>query len=118
VFDNGDLEHPIEHPVEFDLLASVLAATSTPPQVLVLNACDTLAGVDRLLPTVPVVVAMADTIDDTAAIVFARQFYAAIASAQPVGVSVAQAKNAMQLTTPTSRRWPYETMSIRTSWYS
>lgn len=111
VFDNGDLDHPSENPVEFDLLARVLAATSTPPQVLVLNACDTLASVDRLLPTVPVVVAMADTIDDTAAIVFARQFYAAIASAQPVGVSVAQARNAMELTTPDDADLPQ--MAVR-----
>jgi hypothetical protein len=102
VFDNGDLDHPQEHPVEFDLLAEVLAATSTPPQVLVLNACETLHGAELLLPAVPVVIAMADTIDDTAAIVLARRFYAAIASAQPVGVALAQAQAqaAMRLTTP------------------
>lgn len=100
VFDNGDLDDPREHPVQFDLLAEVLAATSTPPQVLVLNACETLDGADLLLPAVPVVIAMADTIDDTAAIVFARRFYAAIASAQPVGIALAQAKAAMRLTTP------------------
>lgn len=76
VFDNGHLDEPREHPVPFDLLAEVLAATSTPPQVLVLNACETLDGADLLLPAIPVVVAMADTIDDTAAIVFARRFYA------------------------------------------
>ncbi|SHN52761.1 CHAT domain-containing protein [Geodermatophilus obscurus] len=100
VFDNGDLDDPQDHPVEFDLLAQVLTATSTPPQVLVLNACETLHGADLLLPAVPVVIAMADTIDDTAAIVFARRFYAAIASAQPVGIALAQAQAAMRLTTP------------------
>jgi hypothetical protein len=100
VLDDGDLEHPREVPVEFDLLARVLAATSTPPRVLVLNACDTLAGSSLLLPAVPVVIAMADSIDDTAAIVFARRFYAAIASAQPVGVALEQARAAMQLATP------------------
>lgn len=40
VFDNGDLADPQNHPVGFDLLAEVLAATSTPPRVLVLNACE------------------------------------------------------------------------------
>lgn len=100
VFDNGDLNNPQNHPVEFDVLAQVLAATSTPPRVLVLNACQTLAGVELLLPAIPVVIAMADTIDDTAAIVFARRFYAAIASAQPVGIALAQARAAMQITTP------------------
>jgi len=100
VFDNGDLSDPQDHPVEFHLLAQVLAATSTPPQVLVLNACETLHGADSLLPAVPVVIAMADTIDDTAAIVFARRFYAAIASAQPVGIALAQAQAAMRLASP------------------
>ncbi len=100
VFDSGDLDGPTNHPVEFDLLAEVLAATDTPPRVLVLNACETLAGAELLLPAVPVVVAMADTIDDTAAIVFARRFYAAIASAQPVGKALSQAQAAMRLTTP------------------
>lgn len=100
VLDNGDLTNPAERPVEFDVLAQVLAATSTPPRVLVLNACDTLAGAQLLLPAVPIVIAMADSIDDTAAIVFARRFYAAIASAQPVGVALEQARAAMRLTTP------------------
>jgi CHAT domain-containing protein len=90
----------------FDLLAEVLAATSTPPRVLVLNACETLDGADLLLPAVPVIIAMSDTIDDTAAIVFARRFYAAIASAQPVGIALAQAQAAMRLTTPRRRRPP------------
>jgi hypothetical protein len=36
----------------------------------------------------------------TAAIVFARRSYAAIASAQPVGIALAQAQAAMRLTTP------------------
>lgn len=110
VFDNGSLEDPQEHPVEFDLLAQVLAATSTPPRVLVLNACETLDGADLLLPAVPVIIAMSDTIDDTAAIVFARRFYAAIASAQPVGIALAQAKAAMRLATPDDADLPQVAM--------
>jgi len=98
VLDNGDLQDPQELPVEFDVLARVLAATDSPPQVLVLNACQTLAGAETLLPAVPVVIAMADSIDDTAAIVFARRFYAAVASAQPVGMALAQATAVMQVT--------------------
>ena len=41
--------------------------------------------------------AMSDTIADVAASVFASQFYAAIASAQTVGVALAQAKVAMEI---------------------
>jgi hypothetical protein len=80
-----------------------LAATSTPPRVLVLNACETLHGADLALPAVPVVIAMADT----AAIVFARRFYAAIASVQPVGIALAQAQAAMRLTTPDDADLPH-----------
>ena len=40
---------------------------------------------------------MSDTIADVSASVFARQFYAAIASAQTVGVALAQAKVAMEI---------------------
>lgn len=100
VLDSGEVQDPTNHPVPFDLLAEVLAATDSPPRVLVLNACETLAGADLLLPVVPVVIAMTDTIDDTAAIVFARRFYAAIASAQPVGKALSQAQAVMRLTTP------------------
>lgn len=40
---------------------------------------------------------MSDTIDDTAAIVFARQFYAAVAAAQSIGAALQQARLAMTL---------------------
>ncbi|MFG1886249.1 CHAT domain-containing protein [Micromonospora sp. NPDC049051] len=83
--------------LEFDLLARVLSATSTPPTLLVLNACNTTYGVEALLPAVPVVIAMSDTINDTAAILFAARFYAAIAAAQSVGIALEQGKNAMRL---------------------
>jgi hypothetical protein len=53
---------------------------------------------------------MSDTIDDTAAIVFARRFYAAIASAQPVGIALVQAQAAMRLTTPDDADLPQVAM--------
>lgn len=98
VLDDGDLEDPKNLPVDFTLLARVLAATDSPPRVLVLNACHSLAGAEILLPAVPVVVAMADSIDDTAAIGFARRFYAAVASAQSVRVALDQATLVMEAT--------------------
>lgn len=78
--------------VEFGLLARILGATDEPPRLLVLNACDSLDGADDLLKTVPVVVGMSDTINDTAAIVFAATFYSAIASAQSVQSAVEQGR--------------------------
>lgn len=78
--------------VDFALLARLLGATDEPPRLVVLNACQSIAGADDLLQTVPVVIGMSDTIDDTAAIVFARSFYGALASAQSVASAVEQAK--------------------------
>lgn len=78
--------------VDFSLLARLLGATDRPPRLVVLNACESLEGADDLLQTVPVVIGMSDTIDDTAAVVFARSFYAALASAQSVATAVEQAK--------------------------
>lgn len=78
--------------VDFTLLARLLGATDEPPRLVVLNACESLEGAGDLLQTVPVVIGMSDTIDDTAAVVFARSFYGALASAQSVAAAVEQAK--------------------------
>ncbi|MDP3512291.1 MAG: CHAT domain-containing protein, partial [Sulfuritalea sp.] len=78
--------------VGFELLLDALGATDQPPQLLVLNACDTLAGTEVILPAVPVVIGMTDDVPDMTAILFAQQFYAAIASGQSVGASLRQAR--------------------------
>lgn len=78
--------------VAFALLARVLGATDDPPRLLVMNACDSLAGADHVLRTVPAVIGMSDSIDDTSAIVFASAFYSAIASAQSLSSALEQAK--------------------------
>ena len=80
------------HDVDFTIMARLLGATDEPPRLIVLNACESLEGADDLLQTVPVVIAMSDSIDDTAAIIFARSFYAALASAQSVASALEQAK--------------------------
>ena len=49
-----------------------------------------------MLEVAPVVVAMADSVGDMAAGVFATQFYAGIASAQSVGAALRQAKAIME----------------------
>jgi hypothetical protein len=82
--------------LEFDLLARLLGATDEPPRLLVLNACQSLAGADTLLQTVPTVIAMSDSIDDGSAVVFATRFYAGIASAQSVASALEQAQVAME----------------------
>lgn len=95
-FDGGDLKIGSGRAVGFDLLVEALDATDAPPKLLVLNACDSLDGATIILPTVPVVVGMSDNVPDVAAIVFAQQFYAAIASSQSVGSALKQARVAIK----------------------
>lgn len=95
-FDDGEIE-PEPYLVSLEQLAKALGATNPAPQVLVLNACDTLAGAEALLPAVPVIVATSATITDLAANVFAVRFYAAVASGQSIGHAVEQARYAMDV---------------------
>lgn len=82
--------------LSFAMIARVLGDTDTPPTLVVLNACKSLDGADELLQGVPIVVGMTDSVTDSAAIIFAERFYAAIASAQSVGSAIAQARTALQ----------------------
>ncbi len=91
LFDDGAVQNPRGRVVSFELLHKVVAATDTPPTLLVLNACDTLDGAERLLDVIPVVVAMSSSISDLAAAVFAARFYSAIANSQSVGAALKQA---------------------------
>lgn len=96
LLDNSSASAPEGVDLSFEVLADILAATATPPTLVVLNACSSLAGADALLHVVPIVIAMSDTIDDPAAVVFAQRFWAALASAQPVAAAFDQAKAAMR----------------------
>jgi hypothetical protein len=96
LMDGGDVHGEAAQEVTFGLLIKALEATDSPPTLLVLNACDTLDGADVILPAVPVVVAMSKEVLDVAAIVFAQQFYAALASGQSVGSALKQAKVAIE----------------------
>lgn len=78
--------------IEFSLLARILGATDEPPRLVVLNACESLAGADDLLQTVSAVIGMADSINDTSAIVFASAFCSGVASAQSLTSALEQAK--------------------------
>ncbi len=91
-FEKEDLDENDGQTVGFGLLMDALAATDEPPKMLVLNACDTLIGSDKILPAVPVVIAMSEAVLDTTAQVFATALYAAIASGQSVGASLRQAR--------------------------
>lgn len=97
-FENECLNSREGRPLEFSLLVEALTATDQPPKLLVLNACDTLDGAAVILPAVPVVIGMSDTVSDIGAVVFAKQFYAAIASGQSVGAALKQARFSIKAT--------------------
>jgi CHAT domain-containing protein len=94
--DNSSLLDGEGRTLSFDVLAELLGATDEPPTLVVLNSCRSLTGAERLLQAAPVIIAMADTVGDAAAGVFATQFYSAIASAQSVGAALRQAKAMMK----------------------
>lgn len=91
-FDHGSLTTDRGQVVNFLLLVEALSATDKPPDLLVLNSCNSLEGVSIVLPAVPVIIGMSDAVPDTAAIVFSQQFYAAIAGGQSVGSALRQGK--------------------------
>jgi hypothetical protein len=84
--DDGEVM-PGANGVDFTSLVRALVASERPPQLLVLNACGPIKRAMPVLPAVPVVIGLSDSILDTAAIVFSQQFYAAIANGQPVGAA-------------------------------
>lgn len=94
--DDGKITDGSGTALSFSLLVKALDATDSPPTLLVLNACDTLNGAEVILPAVPVVIGMSDAVLDSAAIIFAQQFYAALAGGQSVGSALKQAKVAIE----------------------
>ena len=81
-------------------MASVLAATDQPPTLVVLNACRTIEGVERLNEVAAVVVATNDTVTDASSAIFATHFYGAIAAGQSIGHAVEQARAMIALALP------------------
>jgi CHAT domain-containing protein len=97
LFDNADVVEPGDHTVGYKQLARLLRATDQAPTCVVLNACDTAEGALELLESVPIVIAMNAPAGDASAVVFATRFYAAVGSAQPVGLAVEQAVIATEI---------------------
>ncbi|RVA58368.1 CHAT domain-containing protein [Mesorhizobium sp. M7A.F.Ca.US.001.01.1.1] len=89
VYDDGGIE------IDYKLLNGFIDATRNKPDLLVLNACDTVKGARVFLNTVKAVVAMSSSIDDLAATYFSRFLYVALAEGQSLSRSVAQGKLAL-----------------------
>lgn len=83
--DGGDV-------LDFTMVARLLGATAAKVRLLVLAACDTVAGAEPLVAAKRSVIAMSDAVDDEAACAFSARFYKSLASGASVKHSLAQAK--------------------------
>jgi hypothetical protein len=89
LYDNGGVE------IDYKLLNMFIGSSIDKPDLLVLNACDTLDGADVFLESVKAVISMSDSIDDAAATYFSRFMYLALAEGQPISNAVLQGKLAL-----------------------
>lgn len=86
------------HPVPAQAFVRAIAATDEPPLLVLLNACKSAAQIDQLVEdVVPLAIGMSDSIQDGDAIVYAAQFYAAIANGQSVRSAHASGQAALEL---------------------
>lgn len=94
--DTGSVSGNATSRMSFDLLDKALSATDKPPQVIVLNSCNSATAKKALLPSNRIVIGMRAPVSDVAAAAFARRFYAAIASGQSVKAAFEQGKVAVE----------------------
>lgn len=79
--------------------AAAIAATDTPPLLVLLNSCGSKSQAEALVRNVvPFAIGMTDDIDDGSAISFAAQFYAAVANGQSIWSALESGRAALLLT--------------------
>lgn len=82
--DSGAIGSPATESLSYDLLAKALASADEPPKIAVFNSCYSAAARTQILRQLPIMIGMTDSVSDTAAVAFATQFYAALASGASV----------------------------------
>ena len=104
--DNQSVEAAGYVDLPYSVLAEALRATDDPPDVVVLNSCESSGAKSRILESAKVLVSMKKEISDIAAADFARQFYSGIASRQSIykafkqGTIAIMAKSSTEADTP------------------
>jgi hypothetical protein len=94
--DHAQVKRPKGKVVAFDLLGKAFAAIDNPPEVVVLNACESAGARKALLSRIKVVIAMNASISDVAATAFAAKFYAGIAAGQSLQSAFRQGQVAVE----------------------
>jgi CHAT domain-containing protein len=88
--DDGGINRARRQFVTFETLGRAFRATDTPPDVVVLNACNSAGARKALLASAKAIVVMQDSISDVGAVAFATKFYGGIASGQSLRSSFEQ----------------------------
>lgn len=104
--DHAKVKPPSGKMVSFDLLAKAIQAVDSPPQVVVLNACQSAGAKNAFLPPARALIVMGDSISDLAATAFAARFYAAIASGQSLQAAFDQGVVAVAAVSLTEEKTP------------
>jgi hypothetical protein len=94
--DDGGIKRVKKQIVTFDILGKALSATDKPPEIVVLNACESAGARAALLGTAKAIAVMQDEISDVAAIAFATKFYGGIASGQSLQSAFDQGRLAVE----------------------
>ena len=94
--DGGGIKRTKTKFVTFDLLGKAFAATDNPPDVVMLNACQSVGARKSLLGTAKAIIVMQDLVTDIAAVAFATKFYGAIASGQSLQAAFDQGRVAVE----------------------
>jgi CHAT domain len=95
VFDTGGDSFGLGQHLEGELFARALRSLDEPPQLVVLNACDSHGHVTWLEAVVPFLITMTASIGDPDAITFAKRFYATIAEGRSIASAVEVARTHM-----------------------
>lgn len=98
VFDEDMDAHNDGVVVSARAFARAVAATDDPPLLVMLNSCNSAEQIDDLVGSVaPFAIGMSAEIQDGDAIVYAAQFYAAVADGQSIHSSHASGQAALEL---------------------
>jgi len=93
--DDGGMKRVKHKFLTFDILGQAFQATDSPPDVVVLSACESAGARKALLGPTKAIIVMQDTISDIAAVAFATKLYGAIASGQSLQAAFDQGRVAI-----------------------
>jgi hypothetical protein len=109
-FSGHSNEELIEFEDEFDIphdgvvvtakaFARAVSATDSPPTLVFLNSCNSAGQLERLIEegVAPFAIGMADEVEDVDAIIYAAQFYAAVANGQSIHSAHLSGQAALEL---------------------